>query len=169
MLNGNLNNILTIDENNLIYLNNKIVFNSINYLLVEVKESVEDLSIFPAISAVEVNPQEIYINYDDNKYIKTTMFSNHKLGIVFGDNKFIKRDYCLKMYPNKFNNHHILSSVNISLRSQFNEFIEFPKNFRFISLENKHLQPISLPCNIVKADNEKKYIDLSISKFYEII
>ena len=168
MLNDNLNNILTIDENNLIFLNNKIVFNSINYLLVEVKQSVEDLSIFPAISTVEINPQEVYINYDNNLYIKTGIFSSYTLGIILGDDKFIKKDYGLKMYPDKFNNH-ILSSVNISLKSEFDQFIEFPKNFRFISLQNKNLQTISLPCNIVKADNEKKYIDLSISKFYEII
>ena len=169
MLNNNLNNILTIDENNLTDLNNEIIFNSINYLLVLVKKSVEDLSIFPAISVVEVDSQEVYINYDNNKYIKTGMFSNYTIGIILADGNFLKKDYSLKMHPDKINNNHILSSVNITLKSQFDKFIEFPKNFRFVSLTNNHLQPISLPCNILKADNEKKYLDLSISRFYEIL
>lgn len=169
MLNNNLNNILEIDENILIDLNNKILFNSINYLLVLVKKSVEDLSIFPAISALEVDSQEVYINYDDNKYFKTSIFSDYTIGIILCDGIFLKQEYSLKMYPDKNNNNDILSSINITLKPKFDKFIEFPKNFRFISLENKHLQPISLPCNILKTDNEKKYIDLSISQFYEIL
>lgn len=146
-----------------------MLFNSLNYLLVIVKKSVDDLSQFASISAIEVDSKEIYINYENNKYLKTLIFSDFTLGIILGDNKFLKKDYSLKMFPNYINNNYSITSVNISLRPEFNHFIEFHKNFRFISIQNQHLYPICLPCNISKIDIEKKYIDLSISRYYHIL
>ena len=157
-------------EYNILYQDQSVKFNNISYLLVTVNKSVEDLSIFPAMSAIEVNSQEVYINYNNTKeYYKTLMFTNYTMGIILSDNIFLKYDYSLKMYPPQINNRNLLTSVNISLRTQFKDFLEFPKEFKFISINNQHLQPINLPCNITNIDYKKKMIDLSISHFYEII
>ena len=145
-----------------------VPISSLNYLLVVVKRSIEDLSIFPAISAIEVDSQEIYINYDNNKYLKTLLFSDYTIGIILNDNKFLKYDHSLKMHHQRINNNNILSSVKISLKSQFSQYIEFPNIFKFISLDKYQLLPIILPCNIIKIDSQKKFIDLSISQFYYI-
>lgn len=139
--------------------------NKIKYLLVKMVKVTNNTSIFPVISCIQIDSNNIYIN-DGEKYYLSDIFKNFTIGIILDDNIFLKKDTGLLLYKNK---DYILRSDNIFKKKKLENKIEFISQFCIIMIDNYEIIPFYVPANIIKIDYTKKYIDLSISKFYSLI